>query len=82
MIDVIVLSDSLVKNALALKKYKGVKYNTVAQRITGLIPPGSDGINHRAWTKLSFIRVTCVHRAHIGIPTDGVVVLLTVKIVK
>jgi hypothetical protein len=55
--------DSLVKSALKLKKYRGVKYKTVAQRITGLIPPGSTGINH-------------------GIPTDGVVVLLTVTIVK
>jgi hypothetical protein len=46
-----------------LKQYQGVKYSTVAKNITGLIPPGSSGINH-------------------GIATDGVVVLLTVKIVK
>ncbi|KAH9987857.1 hypothetical protein BJV77DRAFT_1023918 [Russula vinacea] len=55
--------DELVNSAVALKKYKGVKYNTVAQRITGLIPPGAGGINH-------------------NISTDGVVVLLTVKIEK
>ncbi|KAF8485300.1 hypothetical protein DFH94DRAFT_663188 [Russula ochroleuca] len=55
--------DNLVKSALALKQYQGVKYSTVAKNITGLIPPGSSGINH-------------------GIATDGVVVLLTVKIVK
>jgi len=55
--------DALVKSALKLKKYRGVKYNTVAQNIPGLIPPGSSGINH-------------------GIPTDGVVVLLTVTIEK
>jgi hypothetical protein len=55
--------DSLVKSALKLKKYRGVKYNTVARNITGLLPPGSTGVNH-------------------GIATDGVVVLLTVTIVK
>jgi len=55
--------DKLVKSALKLKKYRGVKYQTVAQNITGLIPPGSTGINH-------------------GISTDGVVVLLTVTILK
>jgi hypothetical protein len=55
--------DSLVKSALKLKKYRGVKYHTVAENISGLIPPGSTGINH-------------------GIPTDGIVVLLTVTIEK
>ena len=57
------LSDSLVKSALGLKKkYKGVLYHTVAEKITGLIPPGSAGINHGEWTESSFIRVTFVHR--------------------
>jgi len=53
--------DSFVKSAVELKEYQGIKYNTVARNITGLIPPGSTGINH-------------------GIPTDGIVVLLTVTI--
>jgi len=55
--------DSLVKSAAGLKKYRGVQYQTTVQRITGLIAPGSTGVNH-------------------NIPTDGVVALLTVKIVK
>jgi hypothetical protein len=55
--------DALVKSALKLSKYRGVKYHTVAQNISGLIPAGSKGVNH-------------------GIPTDGIVVLLTVTIVK
>ncbi|KAH9987858.1 hypothetical protein BJV77DRAFT_1173278 [Russula vinacea] len=55
--------DSLVKSALALKKYQGVNYSVAAKNITGLIPPGSNGINH-------------------GIATDGIVVLLTVTVVK
>jgi len=38
--------DALVKSALKLKKYKGVKFSTVARNITGLIAPGSNGINH------------------------------------
>jgi len=55
--------DSLVKSAVGTKKYRGVKYQTTLQKITGLIPPGSTGVNH-------------------GIPTDGVVDLLVVTIVK
>ncbi|KAI0253113.1 hypothetical protein BJV78DRAFT_241903 [Lactifluus subvellereus] len=38
--------DSLVKSALGLKKYRGVKYQTTAQSISGMIPAGSTGINH------------------------------------
>jgi hypothetical protein len=64
MIDALVLSDELVTSAVALKKYRGVKYHTTAQNITGLIPPGAGGINHSAWTKLCLILVTCAHWAH------------------
>jgi len=77
-----VLSDSFVKSALKLKKYRGVKYQTVAQNITGLIPPGSTGINHGEWTKLNFTASLLFIGLAIGIATDGVVVLLTVTIVK
>jgi hypothetical protein len=38
--------DSLVQGALAVTTYQGVKYQTVAQDITGLLPPGSNGVNH------------------------------------
>jgi len=38
--------DDLVKGAVGLKKYKGVKYSTVAQTLSGLLPAGSAGINH------------------------------------
>jgi len=38
--------DSFVKGALGLKKYRGVKYQTTSQSISGMIPPGSTGINH------------------------------------
>ena len=79
------LSDDLVKSALKLKKYKGVKYHTVAENISGLIPPGSTGVNHGKCIELSFInpmRHFCSSGLLIGIPTDGVVILLTVTIVK
>jgi hypothetical protein len=53
--DVVLLSsDALVKSALKLKKYRGVKYHTVAQNIPGLIPPGSTGVNHGKCNELSF----------------------------
>lgn len=38
--------DNFVKGALGVKRYQGVKYQTVAQNVTGLLPPGSSGINH------------------------------------
>ncbi|KAN0124287.1 hypothetical protein V8E52_001936 [Russula decolorans] len=43
--------DKFVKSALKLKKYRGVKYSTVARNITGLIPPGSTGVNHEITAK-------------------------------
>jgi len=41
-----VFSDDFVKGALGVRKFQGIKYNTVARNISGLIPPGSTGINH------------------------------------
>jgi len=38
--------DSLANSAVGLKKYNGVTYQTTAQQISGLIPAGSDGVNH------------------------------------
>ena len=80
------LSDALVKSALKLKKYRGVKYHTVAQNISGLIPPGSTGVNHGKCTESSStINLACHFYSSglaIGIPTDGIVVLLTVTIEK
>jgi hypothetical protein len=79
-----VLSDSFVNSALKLKKaYHGVKFTTVAERISGLIPAGSNGVNHGEWTELSFNpRHFCLSGLAIGIATDGVVVLLTVTYTK
>ena len=72
-------SDSFVKNAVELKEYQGIKYNTVARNITGLIPPGSTGINHGEYIKFSFIHL-CSSGLAIGISIDGIAVLLTVTI--
>jgi hypothetical protein len=78
-----VFSDSLAKSAAGLKKYNGVKYQTTVQRITGLIPPGSTGINHSEWAKLRLCRrrFLIIWDIVIDISTDGVVVLLNVQIV-
>jgi len=38
--------DKFVAGALGVKKYHGVKYQTVAQNFTGLLPPGNKGVNH------------------------------------
>ena len=75
------LRDALVKSALKLKKYKGVKFSTVARNITGLIAPGSNGINHGEWSEL-YPRHFCSSGLAIGIATDGIVALLTVTVGK
>jgi len=38
--------DSLVASAVGKSRHKGVRYLTVAQNLTGLLAPGSEGINH------------------------------------
>jgi hypothetical protein len=35
-----------VSGALGVKSYQGFKFQTVATNITGLLPPGSNGVNH------------------------------------
>ena len=39
-------SNELVAAAVGTKSHGGVTYNTVAKNITGLMPAGSDGVNH------------------------------------
>jgi len=39
-------SDKFVEAALKLKKYKGIKFQVTADKITGMLPPGSTGVNH------------------------------------
>jgi hypothetical protein len=38
--------DKLVQSAVNLKSYKGVKFQVTSQTFTGLLPPGSTGVNH------------------------------------
>ncbi|KAG9308601.1 hypothetical protein JVU11DRAFT_11707 [Chiua virens] len=38
--------DDLVAGAIGTQSYGGVSYNTRAQNITGLLAPGSEGVNH------------------------------------
>jgi len=38
--------DAFVSGALGVKTYKGVHFHTVATNLTGLLPPGSKGVNH------------------------------------
>ena len=79
------LSDSLAKSAAGLKVHGGVKYQTEVRRLTGLVPAGSEGINHGEYTEPSFSSgmVFDDHRVNfvIGIGTDGVIALLIVTII-
>jgi len=38
--------DRFASDALGVKTYKGIKYSTFAENLTGLLPPGSAGVNH------------------------------------
>jgi len=38
--------DSLVSNAIGITSFGGVTYSTTAENITGLLAPGSTGVNH------------------------------------
>jgi hypothetical protein len=77
-----VFSDSLVKSAVGVKKHNGVKYQTTAQRISGLIPAGSHGINHSKYFRIELCPQSFYLLGYpIDIAIDGVVVLLTVTIV-
>ena len=77
-------SESLVKSAIGLTNYTGVIYQTDVNNLTGLIQPGSTGINHGAWAEmvfpLGFIIILLLNHA-IGVPTDGVIALLTVTVI-
>jgi len=50
----------LVSNALGIKSFGGVKYLTTAENITGLLAPGSVGVNHGVATDgiTTLLRVT------------------------
>jgi len=54
--------DLIVAAALGKTSFKGVSYMTTVKNITGLLAPGSTGVNH-------------------AIAQDGIVALLTIKIV-
>ena len=74
-------SDNLVKSAIGPSIYAGVKYQSEVKHITGLMPPGSTGINHGAWVELSFLLGFLSLNYAIGIATDGVIALLTVAVI-
>lgn len=42
-------SDGLVAGAVGTTSFGGITYNTVAENVTGLLPVGSNGVNHGAF---------------------------------
>lgn len=71
--------DSLVSAAIGTTSYDDVTYYTVAQNITGLMPAGSNGVNHGMLIVCSSSRVIPNFLLQ-GIAVDGIVTLLTVTI--
>ncbi len=70
--------DLLVQNAVGKTCFDGVTYSTTAQNITGLMLPGSEGVNHGE----CFSCICEFPAADIGegIAVDGIVTLLTINI--
>ncbi|KAF8629248.1 hypothetical protein AX17_005827 [Amanita inopinata Kibby_2008] len=71
--------NNLVASATGITTYNGVTYGTVAQNLTGLLMPGSQGINHGKSAPTLLIVIVNFSP---GIVQDGIVTLLTVHIVR
>jgi hypothetical protein len=73
--------DTLATAAIGDKTFLDVNYNTTEKRLTGLLPPGSQGVNHGGPCRASLTcnDCSCIYMME-GIATDGVTVLLTVTI--
>ena len=71
--------DELVAAAVGMKSRDGITYNTVAKNVTGLMPAGSDGVNHGMLFS-RFYRHRALTVMVSGIAVDGIVTLLTVTI--
>lgn len=70
--------DALVKAATGTTSHNGVTYSTTAQTLTGVMPAGSNGVNHGNPVSYNFLKVSNIR--HTGIAVDGNAVLLTVTI--
>ena len=71
--------DLLVQKAVGTTCFDGVTYSTTAQNITGLMLPGSVGVNHGEYHRPSFYEFWKADIG-VGIAVDGIVTLLTVSI--
>ena len=73
--------DLLVATATRRRtSFLGVTYETTVQDVTGLLPAGAEGINHGTLNQSTYSDLDLTLFI-IGIGTDGVVKVLTVKIV-
>jgi hypothetical protein len=71
--------DELVASATSgTTSFNGITYSATAENITGLLQPGSAGINHGG---SPFSNVFLTYDICIGIAIDGIVVLLTISVV-
>ena len=68
-----------MKNAVGLRSFNGIAYNTTAETLTGVMPVGNATINHGAHTQIQTISNWLTHSCQ-GIAVDGNAILLTVLI--
>lgn len=74
--------DNFVKMAVGVTSFNGTQYNTTAQTLTGVLPAGSNGINHGMIEVFNRFATLHLRRmAPTGIAIDGNAVLLTVTVV-
>ena len=76
-------SDELVAGAVGTTSYNGVTYSTTAQNVTGLLPVGSNGVNHGepgVCLSPALPKTEARSRIFPGIAIDGIVTVLTVTI--
>ena len=73
--------DHLVAWALGETSYDGVTYHTTAENVTGLLQPGTKGINHGELFSSLAKRARLIWGSDADIAIDGIVTVLTVQIV-
>jgi hypothetical protein len=60
--------------------FNGVTYSTTSETLTGVMPAGSNGVNHGVFFKLSLTWTVHLTLSISGISIDGNAILLTVRI--
>jgi hypothetical protein len=75
------VSDAIASAAIGKTSHNGVTYFTRVRDVVGLLEPGVKGVNHSKLRSCTPIHLLTLY-SRTDISQDGIVVLLTVTIVK